>query len=209
MYSVCCSVGIPFAVVLLTGILWCLYSKYNEGSETQEDALETQNSHGIGLSDIPPDTEQHGNGEDNIENDSNFESVHVQDGTLQIASLNHNLNTVGIQLSKNGYLSAPDVNRDSNQAMNRIMRDDPGGVNDTRGQHTVWSSEKFGSQDYMNEGQHLLSNQRTSVQDFDNVGEAVGLVNKRGFDQFSRCSTLPDTDAESMTPSMKNHNIYK
>ncbi|KAM7387171.1 hypothetical protein PAMA_009675 [Pampus argenteus] len=88
---------------------------------------------------------------------------------------------------RRGYLSAPDVNEASNQALDR-------------------SSERSGSQDYVNEGQQLLSNQRISVPDFDNEGEAERLVNKRGVDQFT---TVLDTDEESMTSSMKNHNTIK
>eukprot|EP00064_Thunnus_orientalis_P003403 superscaffoldBa00000276_g3412 len=103
--------------------------------------------------------------------------------TPQTLSLDHSLNDVGIELTK------------------KNVRDDPGGVNDTRGQFTVRSSERHESQDHVNEGQPLLPNERAAVQDFDMT--AVALVNKHGFhpDQVSRCSTVLDTDVESIPRS--------
>ncbi|XP_044186014.1 uncharacterized protein LOC122966098 isoform X1 [Thunnus albacares] len=195
------SVAVLCAVLLIVVLWWCFKKKQNCVASLLGffRHLLSCSCHRGGVSQAERG-EREENGNDSTANGR----------TPQTLSLDHSLNDVGIELTKNGDLSAPDVNRASNhRTMNRNVRDDPGGVNDTRGQFTVRSSERHESQDHVNEGQPLLPNERAAVQDFDMT--AVALVNKHGFhpDQVSRCSTVLDTDVESMSSNMKNHNIHK
>ncbi|XP_078125989.1 uncharacterized protein LOC144530340 isoform X2 [Sander vitreus] len=111
---------------------------------------------------------------------------------------------------QSGDISAPDKTS-NHQAMNRSLRDDPGGVVENkekymiREMHNGWTPNDRGPEDHGNEGQLLLLNEGAAIQHFDMTGEAVALVNRRGFnpDQVSRCAA-PDIDVES-TPNMKNY----
>ncbi|XP_037648124.1 uncharacterized protein LOC119501664 isoform X2 [Sebastes umbrosus] len=195
-----------------------------EGRGVQEvgsGALDTtQHNGGIELSVISASDRR---GENVIEQDDTLESVHSNDPkavgeTPPSFSLNHILRNKGIQPTANGDISAPDMNRASiHQAVNGSLRDDPGGVNDSKGKGNVRIREmpngrtrgdRGPEDDENDEGQPLMSDQRAANQGFDMTGGAVALVDKRGFDPdpVSRCSTAPDTDVES-TSNMKNCSI--
>ncbi|XP_071328632.1 uncharacterized protein [Trachinotus anak] len=165
---------------------------------------------------IPSATEPHGSGENDTEQVATLEAVEVHsidskpDGkTPHTNSLDHNLNTEGIQPTENGDISAPDDNRAAHhRAMNRNLRDDPGGrdwVMNTE-IHSGCVRGDHGPDDHEAEGESLLWNERANIQGPDMTSEAIALVNKCGFgpDQVSGHFDAPNTDVESM-PKMKNH----
>ncbi|XP_068575024.1 uncharacterized protein [Cebidichthys violaceus] len=194
-----------------------------EGSEVQEFAAvdfdTTQHNGVIRLSEISA-TDPCEGGENDIKQDNTLESVHVHsidptaDGKApQSFSLDRNSSNQGIQPTERGDVIVSDGNRASNRRAVSSLRDDPGGVKDNNGKaidgirevNSRWTVGDRGPEDHGNEGQPLLSNQRTANQGFDMTAKAVALADKRGFDpdQVSRCSTVPDADVES-TPNMKN-----
>ncbi|CAK6963133.1 uncharacterized protein LOC122966098 isoform X3 [Scomber scombrus] len=176
-------VAVGVLVAVLCAIMVCSWKRYLEH-------LRTYCGH------KQPISREDGGGEETSDDST-------ADGRIrQTLSLDYNLNDVRIEQSKNGNLNAPGVNGAPNhRAMNRNMRDDPGG--DTRGQCTAWSSERHGSKDHVIEGQPLLSTENAPDPDLNTAGVSVAaLVYKCDFDpdQVHRCSTVPDTDVKSMTP---------
>ncbi|XP_063326780.1 uncharacterized protein LOC134625489 isoform X2 [Pelmatolapia mariae] len=119
--------------------------------------------------------------------------------TPQSPSVDRNLSTERIQLTKNGDISTHNVSRISHhRSMNRNFRKEPGGVNRNKGQNiskldTGGAAGNRAEHDET-EGQPLLTSKC-----FDMTGEAGPLANKAGFDRdgVSRCSVVPNTDVES------------
>ncbi|XP_031168392.1 uncharacterized protein LOC116059450 isoform X2 [Sander lucioperca] len=183
---------------------------------TADDLDITQSNIVNRLSEISA-TYPRGSGENDINQDDKLGSVQSIDPkadgkTPQSFSLDRNLSNEGLTPNKTGDISAPDKTS-NHRAMNRSLTDDPGGVVENKEKYIVWIREMHngwtpndrGPEDHGNEGQLLLLNEGAAIQHFDMTGEAVALVNRRGFnpDQVSRCSA-PDTDVES-TPNMKNY----
>ncbi|XP_056256460.1 uncharacterized protein LOC130184535 isoform X2 [Seriola aureovittata] len=189
-----------FCRYLLTS---CCLRKGNSEAELTETAETT-------LVDIPPATDLQGSGGNDPEQDDTLKTVHVHsvnpktDGNSPYNNgLDHNLNN---ESTENGDIKAPDVDR----AMNRDLRDDPGGsdVVTVTDMHSGCVCDDFGDcgrEDHEAEGESLLPNERANIQGPDMTGGAEAFVNKCGFDpdQVSRCFAAPNTDVES-TPKMKN-----
>ncbi|KAF1379624.1 hypothetical protein PFLUV_G00177970 [Perca fluviatilis] len=195
-------------------------TRHPGGREVQKvtaDDLDTAQSNIVNrLSEIS-DSYPRGSGENDIKQDDKLGSVQSIDPkadgkTPQSFSLDRNLSNEGLKPDKTRDISAPDKTSD-HRAMNRSLKDDPGGVVENKEKYVVWIREKHngwtpndrGPEDHGNEGKLLLLNEGAAIQHFDMTGEAVALVNRRGLDpdQVSRCSAL-DTDVES-TPNMKNY----
>ncbi|TNN70374.1 hypothetical protein EYF80_019400 [Liparis tanakae] len=115
--------------------------------------------------------------------------------------------TQGIQATESGLVMSDGNRAWNHRAMNRSLRDDPGGVNDNNRKAILGTGETLsgrtagdrGPEDHGNEDQPLLSNQRAAKRGLDMTGKAAALVHNRGFDldRVSRRSTEPDTDVES------------
>ncbi|XP_059204275.1 uncharacterized protein LOC131983562 [Centropristis striata] len=197
--------------------LWscsCLKTENAEREETQETGCPQENGvpqviagNGVIRMGEISASHPHGSDQNDINPDDTPESVKVDsidpnaDGkTPQPFSLDHNLTNGAIQTTKNGDISAPDANRASyDRTMNRSQRDDPGGINNNKGEDAVrtrerpngWALGNRGPEDGVDEEKALLSDQGATIQDSDMTGEAAALVNKRGSDpgQDGRCST--------------------
>ncbi|XP_040917662.1 uncharacterized protein LOC121197948 isoform X2 [Toxotes jaculatrix] len=160
--------------------------RYQGGDEVLEyPASDLVNQEGYISLAMPSIANPHEDGENNTEHDGILRTVHANgtDPETPYARVqDHYLSNGGIQATKNGDISAPDVNKASCQrAINRNLMGDPGGVNHNKGKDTVIA----------NPGSNM-------------TGEAAALVNKHDFDpdQVSRCCAAPDTDVES-TPKIK------
>ncbi|XP_013769352.1 uncharacterized protein LOC102203574 isoform X1 [Pundamilia nyererei] len=127
------------------------------------------------------------------------QSTEADVNTPQSPSVDRNLSTERIQLTKNGDISTHNVSRISHhRSMNRNFKKEPGGVNSDKGQNiseldTGGAAGNRAEHDET-EGQPLLTSKR-----FDMTGEAGPLANKAGFDRdgVNRCSAVPNTDVES------------
>ncbi|XP_041861906.1 uncharacterized protein LOC121652876 isoform X2 [Melanotaenia boesemani] len=145
--------------------------------------------------------------ENNTDQDNSLETVcstdpEPDDTTPQPQSLNQELSSERIELTENGNTRGSNNSSPSNhRTINRNLRDEPGGINETTRSDFIGDMEAVDDQkikDQETERRPLLSEQRAASQDFEMKGEAKALVNKGSFDpdQLSRCSIGP-ADVES------------